>query len=194
MNKIWIYKKIAESDDLVTQAISLLPHEKEGKCYIYMDSERDLINYQKLKKDTEANKGILVFLSLTDISDDCRTVTKEINGFLERGIMVGVLDYPSTFVFSSTEVNHAVVRVLLECYAKERASNLSDIRLKVPGRGRKKIPYPEGWDELYWQWKDKKISAVEFMKKTKLKKGTFYHLVKDYEVVNAQPVIVRKIV
>ena len=42
--------------------------------------------------------------------------------------------------------------------------------------------YPENWGELYHKWKSKEITALEFMNASGLPKGTFYHLVKDYEM------------
>lgn len=194
MFKIWLYKKAMEPNVLVDQAMALVPHDTCNECYIFTDSERDLISYQKLKKDMAANTGILIFLSLEDISTDAQTVLSEIDWFISQDIMLAVLDYPSTFNFTSLEINRAGIHVLQDCYRKISANNIKDIRLKQPLRGRKKLSYPENWTRLYQQWKNKEISAVDFMKMTKLKKGTFYHLVKDYETVMEHLVTIRKIV
>ncbi|HFL3730777.1 TPA: recombinase family protein, partial [Clostridioides difficile] len=49
------------------------------------------------------------------------------------------------------------------------------------GVGRPKISYPENFEEIYSNWKDKKITAKKAMEQLKLKKSTFYKLVNDFE-------------
>lgn len=48
-------------------------------------------------------------------------------------------------------------------------------------KGRPSITYPDNWKEVYDQWKVRKITAVEAMELTGLKKNSFYNLVKKYE-------------
>lgn len=52
-------------------------------------------------------------------------------------------------------------------------------RSKYPGR--KPIPYPKGWDQLYKKHADGVITASEMMKITQLKKTTFYKLLNIYK-------------
>jgi DNA invertase Pin-like site-specific DNA recombinase len=47
--------------------------------------------------------------------------------------------------------------------------------------GRPAIDYPKDFPKIYNEWKYKKISGVEAMKVLKLKKTTFYKLVKQHE-------------
>ena len=47
--------------------------------------------------------------------------------------------------------------------------------------GRRKIEVDEKFIVHYDEWKAKKITAVEAMKRTGLKRSTFYNLVKEYE-------------
>lgn len=46
-------------------------------------------------------------------------------------------------------------------------------------KGRKKIDYPDNWNEIYSKWKSREITAVKAMELTGLKKNTFYNLVKE---------------
>ena len=54
---------------------------------------------------------------------------------------------------------------------------------KISGKnlGRPKTDYPENWRIIYNEWKSGAITAVSAMKRLKLKKTTFYNLVKEYE-------------
>lgn len=47
--------------------------------------------------------------------------------------------------------------------------------------GRPSAEFPLNWKEVYKEWKNKNITAVEAMKRMELKKNTFYNLVKRYE-------------
>lgn len=47
--------------------------------------------------------------------------------------------------------------------------------------GRPKATYPTDWDDKYKMWKSGEITATECMKRLKMKRTTFYKLVKIYE-------------
>ena len=51
--------------------------------------------------------------------------------------------------------------------------------LKVSTK-RKKITYPENWEEVYPRWKNKEMSFRVAMELTGLKQSTFYKLAKEY--------------
>lgn len=48
-------------------------------------------------------------------------------------------------------------------------------------KGRKKIDFPKYWEQVYKQWKNREITGAAAMKELKLKRNTFYNLVKEYE-------------
>lgn len=49
-------------------------------------------------------------------------------------------------------------------------------------KGRKKIEYPNNWEEVYNKWKTRELKGNEAMEQLGLKKTTFYKLIKEYEV------------
>ncbi len=51
-------------------------------------------------------------------------------------------------------------------------------------KGRKPIPFPKNWKEIYPIWKTREITARQAMQMTGLKHCTFYKLVKDWEDIN----------
>nr|WP_254904718.1 recombinase family protein [Clostridium tyrobutyricum] len=48
-------------------------------------------------------------------------------------------------------------------------------------KGRKKIDFPENWNEVYQRWKSREIKGNEAMELLGLKRNTFYKLVKEYQ-------------
>jgi len=49
--------------------------------------------------------------------------------------------------------------------------------------GRKKIAIDENFESIFNDWKQKKITAVEAMKRSGLKSNTFYRRIKEYELI-----------
>ena len=50
--------------------------------------------------------------------------------------------------------------------------------------GRPVAEFPDNWECVYFQWKNKEIKAIEAMQLLNVKKNTFYNLVKRYETAN----------
>ncbi|WP_047384794.1 MULTISPECIES: recombinase family protein [unclassified Cetobacterium] len=48
-------------------------------------------------------------------------------------------------------------------------------------KGRKPIPFPDNWENIYVKWKNKEISPSFAMENLNLKKSTFYKLAKEWE-------------
>lgn len=48
-------------------------------------------------------------------------------------------------------------------------------------KGRKKIDIPSNWDQVYPKWKNRELTAIKAMELLKLKRNTFYNLVKEFE-------------
>ena len=45
-------------------------------------------------------------------------------------------------------------------------------------KGRKRIDYPENWNEIYLKYKNRELTAIKSMELLGLKKNTFYKLAK----------------
>lgn len=48
-------------------------------------------------------------------------------------------------------------------------------------KGRKPIPYPENWEEMYQKWEKKEINSTKAREIVGLKKNTFYKLIKKWK-------------
>jgi len=51
-------------------------------------------------------------------------------------------------------------------------------------KGRKKIGFPDNWEEVYTEWKSRQITGAQAMNLLNLKRNTFYNLIKEYEEKN----------
>lgn len=64
-----------------------------------------------------------------------------------------------------------------ECILQRQAEGIAIAKREGKYKGRKPIAKPENWDVVMLEWKDKKITAREAMKKLNMSKGTFYRMV-----------------
>ena len=88
-------------------------------------------------------------------------------------------------------INAILVEVLASLAEQERvktltrqAEGIEAAKLQGKHLGRPKMKIPEGWDNIYMLWKSGEITAVEAMKRSGLKKSTFYKLAK---LINENP-------
>ena len=107
-------------------------------------------------------------------------------------IRVMILDMPTTLcqVNEGQEwiiemINAILIEVLASMAEQERIRTLNRqaegiLAAQLQGKhlGRPKMKIPEGWGEIYMLWKSGEITAVEAMKRSGLKKSTFYKLAK----------------
>lgn len=181
----------------------IVSDKKSGK-----DFERE--GYSSLKNGIgKLVRGDELFItSLDRLGRNKEETLKELQYYKENGIRLKVLDIPTTMIdIGETEsqtwiiemINNILIEVLTSLAEQERknikerqAQGLEQMpvnpktgkkRSLKTGRdiGRPTAEYPHNWKEVYAEWKEKKITAVEAMKRMELKKNTFYNLVKRYE-------------
>lgn len=124
----------------------------------------------------------------TEILKQWQYITQEI------GANIKVLDMPLLDTskqdnsLDSKFVSELVLQILSYVAQKERenirtrqAQGIKIAREQGKHLGRPSAQFPSNWKEVYTEWKDKNITAVEAMRRTGLKKNTFYNLVKRYE-------------
>lgn len=82
-----------------------------------------------------------------------------------------------------------VLQILSYVAEKERenikarqAQGIAVAREQGKHLGRPRATFPDNWNEVYPQWKNKRITAMEAMERMSLKRNTFYNLVKRYEM------------
>jgi len=119
-------------------------------------------------------------------------IKQELEYYRSRNIRVMILDMPTTLcqVNEGQEwiiemINAILIEVLASMAEQERIRTLNRqaegiLAAQLQGKhlGRPKMNIPKGWGEIYMLWKLGEITAVEAMKRSGLKKSTFYKLAK----------------
>ena len=122
----------------------------------------------------------------TEVQEQWRYITDEL------GADIKVLDMPlldtraNKDTIDSRFVSDLVLQILSYVAAKERenikarqAQGIANAKAQGKVLGRPKAVKPAQWDEIYSQWKEKKITAVAAMKVLGLKPNTFYKFVNE---------------
>ena len=151
----------------------------------------DRPGYQALKTTILRQGDTLVIKSLDRLSRKKKDIKDELQFFKDSGIMVRIIDLPTTMMefpegneWIREMVNNILIEVLGTIAEQERetlrqrqAEGIAAAKAKGKKLGRPNIQYPENWNEVFTLWKDKKITAVEAMKRTQLTRCSFYKLV-----------------
>ena len=140
-----------------------------------------------------------------EIKNQWRKITQDMNCDIK------VIDMPLLDTsnknndLDSTFVAELVLQILSYVAEKERRANearrtqginVMDKKIDANGKekrfslktgrptGRPLAEFPDNWESVYHQWKNKEIKAIEAMQLLDVKKNTFYNLVKRYEAAH----------
>lgn len=165
-------------------------------------SERDIITdkesgkdlnrsgYTALKTAMLRRGDTLVIKSLDRLSRNKADIKNELQYFKDSGIRLKVLDLPTTLAdypagqeWVLDMVNNILVEVLASIAQQERetirqrqAEGIASAKRKGKHLGRPKAEKPANWEEVIAKWKQGEITAVEAMRRTGIKRSTFYKL------------------
>ena len=196
MKKIYGYARVSTKDqNLDRQLIALREFGIDDRDIIREKASGKSLNreaYQTLRNQLLREGDTLVIAALDRLSRNKLHIKQELEYYRGRNIRVMVLDMPTTLcqVNEGQEwiiemINAILVEVLASLAEQERvktltrqAEGIEAAKLQGKHLGRPKMKIPEGWDNIYMLWKSGEITAVEAMKRSGLKKSTFYKLAK----------------
>ena len=196
MKKIYGYARVSTKDqNLDRQLIALREFGIDDRDIIREKASGKSLNreaYQTLRNQLLREGDTLVIVALDRLSRNKLHIKQELEYYRGRNIRVMVLDMPTTLcqVNEGQEwiiemINAILVEVLASLAEQERvktltrqAEGIEAAKLQGKHLGRPKVKIPEDWDSIYMLWKSGEITAVEAMRKSNLKKSTFYKLAK----------------
>lgn len=169
---ILIYFKNADDTEQFEKILQYLPTEKQ-RIQALSENTRSfsLLESVDFKKNDMLVISDIFSLGLRISEIESRTLR-----LINSGIPIIICSYPATFEYGlNPETNHAAVMAIIQ--TMNRTQN-------VPTAiGRPKIKFPENWESLYEDWINGKISSAEFIKKSGLKRATFYNILAEYKSI-----------
>lgn len=209
-NKVFGYVRVSsKQQNLDRQIESIKEYCKNNNLEL---SERDLFlekvsgkNFErdeyKILKRSLRSGDTLVIKELDRLGRNKEAIKEEIKWFKDNGIILRILDIPTTLIdyscYDNTMakaimemVNNILIEVLGTIAQEERnkirqrqMEGIQALKNRNNGKGigRPKIEFPLNFKEVYDKWKSKSITGVRAMELLKLKKTTFYKLINEYE-------------
>ena len=198
MQKVFGYARVSTAQQHEDrQVAALLEYGIEDRNIIVdKESGKDLNRkgYQLLKEGLLRRGDTLIIKSLDRLSRNKADIKKELEHFKNEGIVLKVLDLPTTmmdlpdgneWVFEM--VNAILIEVLGTIAEQERASikqrqaeGIAIAKKKGVVFGRPVVAKPENFDEIMALVDSGQLKAVEAMRELGLKKTSFYQFRKAY--------------
>lgn len=178
-------RQIVELSPLVTTESHLLVEKQSGKNF-------DRPIYQSLKNIMREG-DTLVIKSLDRLGRNYEQMKEEWKDLTDRGIKIRVLDTPMLDTSKYDDelmgkfVSDVVLNVLSFVAENERKNikqrqkeGIAIAKAKGVRFGRPAIEYPENFYNVYKDWKNGRLTAIEAMKQLRMKKTTFYSMAKRF--------------
>jgi DNA invertase Pin-like site-specific DNA recombinase len=141
---------------------------REGDLLIIKSIDRLGRNYKEIMKEWQAiTQDIKADIKVLDMALLDTTLHKDLLGTFISDLILQVLAY-----VSQQERDNIKQR---------QTEGIAIAKAQGKHLGRPKAEYPGGFESVYNEWKDGKITAKKAMSELSLKTTTFYKLVKQYE-------------
>ena len=187
MKTIYGYARVSSREqNLDRQLIALREFGIEDRDIIREKASGKTLDrnlYQTLREQLLREGDTLVVTSLDRLSRNKIHIKQELEYYRSHGIRVMILDMPTT-LYQANDGQEWIIEVLASMAEQERIRTLTRqaegiAAAKIQGKhlGRPRMQVPDGWDEIYKLWQAGKITAVEAMRRSGLKRSSFYKLV-----------------
>ena len=194
--RTYYYARVSNKDQNLSRQLEAFKKLGADDRDIITDKEsgKDLnrSGYQTLKNSILRSGDTLVVKSLDRLSRSKRDIKNELQYFKDNGIRIKVIDLPTTmtelpegqeWVFDM--VNNILIEVLGTMAEQERMNIRQRQREGIDAAkkngvhiGRPELVLPDNFYSVVTDWKNGKITAVEAMRRTGLKRTSFYKSVK----------------
>lgn len=198
-HKSFAYARVSSRDQNLARQLESLKQ--------YVPDDRDIFVDKQSGKNTD-RPGLQLLLHLLRSGDtlylhsldrlgrnkeDIKNILRELK---EKKVFVRILDLPTSMVTTNDEVTGATMEMvnnlLIEVLGyvaemerrnirKRQEEGIEIAKEKGVKFGRKKLPWPETWEEDYIQWKNKKCTAMSLIKKYGWNSTSFYRKVQEWE-------------
>lgn len=195
-NRIFYYARVSSKDQNLDRQIAAFKTLGATERDIITDSESgaslDRPGYLALKNVILRAGDTLVIKSLDRLSRNKTDIYRELQYFKTNQIRLKVLDLPTTMLELPKEqewvfdmVNNILLEVLGTLAEQERlmirqrqAEGIATAKAAGKHLGRPKTKVPDNWEDVISLWTNGKITATEAMRRTGIKRTTFYKLTK----------------
>ena len=152
-------EKVSAKDTNRPQLQAMIEYAREGDTIYILD-------FSRLARSTKD------LLELVEMLEEKKIKLISIKENLDTGTATGKL-----MLTMISAINQFERENLLE----RQREGIAIAKAKGKYKGRKKIDFPDNWEEVYSKYKTREITGTEAMEILGLKRNTFYRLKKEYE-------------
>lgn len=192
--RTYYYARVSSKDQHLDRQLAAFAAMGATERDIITDKEsgRDLnrSGYNALKTALLRRGDTLVIKSLDRLSRNKADIKNELQYFKDNGIRLKILDIPTTLIdypagqeWVLDMVNNILIEVLSSIAMQERetirqrqAEGIAAAKARGKHMGRPKAKKPDNWTEVIALWRSGHITAAEAMRRTGVKRSTFYAL------------------
>lgn len=197
-SRTYYYARVSTGEQNLDRQLEAFHQLGAEDKYIFADKHSgknlERINYQILRNNVLRTGDTLVVKSLDRLSRNKIDIKSELEYYKQNGIRVKIIDMPTTMIELDGQewiiemVNNIIIEVLSSIAEQERyitiqrqAEGIATAKQSGKHLGRPTAEFPPNWSDIYIRWRRKEIKAIEAMEILRLKRTTFYKLVKTYE-------------
>lgn len=177
---IYIYAKTDVDMKIFEDAVGMLKEEADD-ITIIVENRRAFRYYNTMLEGLGAG-DIVIVSTPADLGSNNADIANRLSWYIHGSYYLVICSVQPTYMYGvSQPMNRAVLDTVLQAIISNDKTIISMPR--KPSVGRNRMEFPEGWDEMYEQWENNELSSKEFIKKSGLKKATFYNLVTEYRTM-----------
>ena len=151
---------------------------------VISENRRSYRELEYLLNHIDIKMAAVAIADLSSLGLSTDDIVNHLNWFIDHDIHLFICKYPTTYEYGIAQpMNKIVLTTLLQSALNTNKDIVEIPRKKRGNAGRKKVAFPDNWDELYEKWKKYEITSAEFIEKTGLKKATFYNMLAEYNIM-----------
>lgn len=155
----WFIERVSAKDTNRPQLQAMLDFAREGDTIFVWDFSR-------------LARSVKDLLNIVEQLENKNIHLKSIKENLDTSTATGKLMLTMIAAINEFERNNLLER---------QREGIAIAKRKGIYKGRKKITYPDNWEEIYNKWKSRELTGAKAMEQLGLKRNTFYKLIKEYE-------------
>lgn len=181
--KLYIYHKTVENLSAFDEIMNLYASAVDD-VQILSENRRSYRGLEQLLSEIDAATTVIIVSDLSSLGLTTEDILNRLDWFITHSVCLFICKYSTTYEYGMMQpMNKAVLTTLLQSMLNTHKNIVEIPRNKRKNSGRNKIAFPDGWDELYEKWENKKITSKEFMEQSRLKKATFYNMLTEYKAM-----------
>lgn len=181
--KLYIYHKTIEDITIFDEIMNLYADQAD-EFQIISENRRSYRQLEHLLSHIDIKMAAVAIADISSLGLATEDIVNHLNWFIDHDICLFICKYSTTYEYGMIQPMNKIVLTTLLQSTLNANKNITEIPRKNRGNtGRKKVVFPDNWDELYEKWNEYKITSAEFIEKTGLKKATFYNMLAEYNTM-----------